>query len=98
MRFGVLNNKHRHVEGCCTWHAALKHLQGMVQEMEQIHKCCERWQPDVLWQCPDCTALCGASQPTDACQLCFAPYDGGSVSHSRQPTSEAPQICHFLKL
>ena len=77
-----------YLKGCCTWHASLKHLHEMVQEMEKRHLCADKWQPNVLWQCRECTALCGTNQPTDACWLCFSTNDSSASSCSQTAARE----------
>ena len=75
------------VKGCCAWHASVKLMQELVQNLNSFHECSEKWQPDVVWQCSVCTALCGPTQPTDACWICFAPC--GVEMHDDKKPSEA---------
>jgi hypothetical protein len=76
-----------HVSGCCAWHASLKHLMGMINQMKDFRCCHDEWRPDVVWQCRKCTALSVSGAPEDACWLCYEPNsssDDGNVGSTLQ--------------
>jgi len=68
------------VQGCCPWHAYLKHLGMILQSLRGLHSCSEKWQPEVIWQCHNCMALLGPSHPSDSCWLCYEPRQHDSPS------------------
>lgn len=63
------------VQGCCAWHASLRHLNGLIDSMKTLHQCREKWRPEVLWQCQHCTALHGPNHPAESCWLCYEPCE-----------------------